>query len=386
MSGFPAPLPERFDAVVVGAGIAGASAAAALAERLPRVLLLEREAQPGYHTTGRSAALLTPFYGNETVRRLNLAGAAFYRAPPAGFADGPVIGPRGALYVAREDQRDLLQAELEAVRPLCAEVRALSGEGARALVPALRAGHVVEAFLDPTAADMDVAAILHAFLRRFKALGGTLRTGGEVLELGRGGEGWLVETRGGGVTAPALVNAAGAWADALAALAGLGPLGIVPKRRTAILVAPPEGQDARGWPAVADVGEAWYVKPDAGKLLCSPADETPTDPCDAQPDEYDVAVCVDRVERALDLRVRRVEHKWAGLRCFAPDKTPVAGEDPRAPGFHWLAGQGGYGIMTAPVLAAVTARNVAGGPLPGWLERAGIDAAALGPGRLLRPR
>jgi D-arginine dehydrogenase len=376
---------ERFDAVVVGAGIAGASAAAALAERLPRVLLLEREAQPGYHTTGRSAALLTPFYGNEIVRRLNLAGAAFYRAPPEGFADAPLLGPRGALYVAREDQREQLRAEFEAVRPLCPEVRALSGDQAWDLVPALRPGHAAAAFLDPTAADMDVGAILHAFLRRFKALGGTLRTGGEVLALGRGGEGWVVETRGGGaVTAPALVNAAGAWADALAAMAGLAPLGIVPKRRTAILVAPPEGRDPRGWPVVADVGEEWYVKPDAGKLLCSPADETPVEPCDAQPDEYDVAVCVDRVERALDLRVRRVEHKWAGLRCFAPDKTPVAGEDPRAPGFHWLAGQGGYGIMTAPVLAAVTARNVAGGLLPEWLERAGgVDAAALGPARLL---
>ena len=179
-----------------------------------------------------------------------------------------------------------------------------------------------------------------------------------------------------------MVDAAGAWADAVAALAGLAPLGIRPKRRTAILVAPPAGVDVRAWPAVADVAEEWYVKPDAGKLMASPADETPSEPCDVQAEELDVAICVDWIERALDLGVRRVEHRWAGLRCFAPDKTPVVGPDPRAPGFVWLAGQGGYGIMTAPVLAAITAHLVAGAPLPAWVGE-GMDLAALHPDRLL---
>ncbi len=371
---------ERFDVVVVGAGMAGASAAAALAERR-RVLLLEREAQPGYHTTGRSAALLTPFYGNAVVRRLNLAGAAFYHDPPPGFADAPLITPRGVLCVAREDQLDLIRAEAES-RPPCQDARLLSADEARALVPPLRRDYVAAALLDPTAADMDVATILQAFLRRLRALGGTLRTGAELLGLERGRDEWLLRTRDGEIATPVLVNAAGAWADRLAALAGLGPVGIVPKRRTAILVAPPAGVDVRGWPGVIDVAEQWYVKPDAGKLLASPADETPSEPCDAQAEELDVAVCVDRVEQAMDLGIRRIEHRWAGLRSFAPDKTPAVGPDPRAPGFVWLAGQGGYGIMTAPVLAAITAHLVADAPLPPWFGD-GVDIAALRPDRVL---
>ena len=229
---------------------------------------------------------------------------------------------------------------------------------------------------------MDVAAILQAFLRRSR-LGGTLRTGAELLGLGS-----AAVTSGCSARAtarsprPVLVNAAGAWADQLAALAGVGPVGLVPKRRTAIVVAPPAGVDVRGWPAVIDVGEQFYFKPDAGRLLASPADETPSEPCDAQPEELDVAVAVDRVEQATDLAIRRIEHRWAGLRSFVADKTPVVGFDPRAPGFFWLAGQGGYGIRPRPVLAAITAHLVANAPLPPWFGD-GVDIAALRPDRLL---
>ena len=371
---------ETFDVIVIGGGIAGASSAAALAESR-RVLLLERESQPGYHTTGRSAALLTPFYGNATVRALNLAGGRWYRDPPQGFADVPLLGPRGELYVGRAEDRELIEEEADSARHAGAKVELLDGAGARALVPSLRPEWVAHAWYDSSAMDMEVGAILQGFLRRLRHGGGIVRTDAEVLALGRGGEGWIVSAHSGEASAPVVVNASGAWADMVAGIAGLGPLGIEPKRRTAIIVDPPPGQDSRRWPGVLDSREAWYMKPEAGKLMCSPADETPSEPCDAQPEELDIAICVDRVQQAVDIEIRRIEHSWAGLRCFAPDRTPVAGFDPRAEGFFWLAGQGGYGIMTAPALAAIAARLITGTALPAWMGEHDLDALA--PARLL---
>ena len=370
---------QTFDVIVIGGGIAGASSAAALAGSR-RVLLLERESQPGYHTTGRSAALLTPFYGNATVRALNHAGGRWYTSPPQGFADVPLLGPRGELYVACAEDRHAVE---EAAESAAGKGELLDGAGARAIVPALRPEWVARAWHDSDAMDMEVGAILQGFLRQLRQRGGTIRTDAEVTALGRGGEGWIVATRSGEVSAPVVVNASGAWADTVAGLADLGPLGIAPKRRTAIIVDPPPGQDTRRWPGVLDIREAWYMKPEAGKLMCSPADETDSEPCDAQPEELDIAICVDRVQQAVDIDIRRIEHSWAGLRSFAPDRTPVAGFDPRAEGFFWLAGQGGYGIMTAPALAAITAHLITGAGLPAWLGEQ--DPAALAPGRLLGP-
>jgi D-arginine dehydrogenase len=355
---------ESFDVIVIGGGIAGASVGAALAESR-RVLLLERESQPGYHTTGRSAALLTPFYGNAAVRALNHAGGRWYASPPEGFADVPLLAPRGELYVGRAEDRHLVEEEAESARRAGAKALLLDGAGARAIVPSLRPDWVAHAWYDDDAKDMEVGAILQGFLRQLR----------------HGGEGWIVGTPSGEVSAPVLVNASGAWADTVAGLAGLCPLGIAPKRRTAIIVDAPGGQDPRRWPGTADVRETWYLKPEAGKLMCSPADETPSEPCDAQPEELDIAICVDRVQQAVDIEIRRIEHSWAGLRCFAPDRTPVAGFDPRADGFFWLAGQGGYGIMTAPALAAITAHLVAGTALPAWMGE--HDLTALAPARLL---
>lgn len=372
---------ETFDVIVIGGGIAGASSAAALAESR-RVLLLERESQPGYHTTGRSAALFTPFYGNAAVRALNHAGGRWYVSPPQGFADVPLLGPRGELYVGRVEDRDLIEAEADGARRAGAKAKLLDGAGARAIVPSLRPEWVAHAWHDEDAKDMEVGAILQGFLRQLRHRGGIVRTEAEVLALVRGGEGWVASTGKGEVSAPVVVNAGGAWADTVASLAGLGPLGIVPKRRTAIIVDAPKGQDSRRWPGVLDVREAWYMKPEAGKLMCSPGDETPSEPCDAQPEELDIAVCVDRVQQAVDIDIRRIEHSWAGLRCFAPDRTPVVGFDPRMEGFFWLAGQGGYGIMTAPALAAIVAYLIAGTALPAWMGE--HDLAALAPHRLLR--
>ncbi|MGD9512423.1 MAG: NAD(P)/FAD-dependent oxidoreductase [Geminicoccaceae bacterium] len=369
---------DRFDVVIVGAGMAGASLAWHLAPHR-RVLLLERESQPGYHSTGRSAATLHSSYGNRTIRALTAASAPFYREPPADFSQSPLARPLGIMVLAREDQLDLLREETGHARAFVPAVETWNRDQCLARVPILRPEQIGAAMFDPTMLDLDVAAIHAGFLRGARARGVELRCSAEFVTAARHGDGWHLATRQGEIGCDVLVDAAGAWADGMAEAVGLAPLGIQPLRRTAIIVQAPG--NVASWPMIGDIAEEWYVKPDAGRLLCSPADETPTPPCDAQPEELDVAICVDRIETAFDLSVRRIESRWAGLRSFAPDRTPVAGFDPRAPGFFWLAGQGGYGIQTAPALAALSAALICDEPAPDGLEA--IDPAALSPARLL---
>ncbi len=370
------------DVLVVGAGIAGASAAFALSREGIRVVLLERESQPAYHTTGRSAALFIKSYGNATIRRVTVASEAFYTSPPAGFAEVPLLTPRGFMFIARLDQRERLEEELAFARRFVPAARLVDAEEARHILPLLRPGYAVAAMLDPEARDLDVGAIMGGYLRGLRAGGGEVFCDAEVLDLRREGGVWRVESRAGRFEAPVLVNAAGAWADALAELAGLAPLGLVPRRRTAFLVDAPPGMEMGAWPLVADVEEQFYIKPDAGRVLCSPADETPSPPCDAAPEELDIAIAIDRIQRAFDLPIRHVRHKWAGLRTFAPDKTPVLGFDPRADGFFWLAGQGGYGIQTAPAMAELVAASIASEPDEAERELlAAMDPARFLPGR-----
>lgn len=365
------------DAVVIGAGIAGASAAAELSAHR-RVVLLERESQPGYHTTGRSAALYTTAYGPPVIRALTRASGPFYRAPESPFVSHPLLRDRGAVFVARSDQTDTLatlMAELgDAVSPLTAAE-------AEALCPLLRPGYTEAALLDSEAADIDVNALHQHYLKTLRANGGALVTGAEVRALTHSGGVWQVETRAGTFAAPVVVNAAGAWADEIGTMAGARPLGLVPKRRTALIVPPPEGMNPDGWAMAVDADEAFYLKPDAGKLLLSPADETPSPPCDAQPDEMDVAVCIDRIERAFALTVRRIESKWAGLRSFLPDGDPAAGFDPAVDGFFWLSGQGGYGIQSAPALGRTAAALAMGRPVPPDIAAEGVTETALSPTR-----
>jgi len=364
---------EEFDIVVIGAGIAGASVAAELAET-QRVLLLEQEPQPGYHTTGRSAALFTVSYGPPIIRALTRASEAFYRAPPTGFTDANLLSPRGAMFIATADQRDEMAA---AAQELKSSITMIDADQARQIVPILRDTYVDGAFVDKGASDIDVHTLHQAYLRQLRARGGDLRIRAQVTGLSQSGTGWQVETAQATLSAPIVVNAAGAWADEIAVMAGLAPAGLVPKRRSALLVAAPDGMDITTWPLVVDVEEQFYLKPDAGKLLLSPADETPSAPCDAQPDEMDVAICVDRIQTAFDLAVRRIDHKWAGLRSFFADGCPVAGFDPNAPGFFWLAGQGGYGIQSAPALARTAAALITGKPIPGDIADQGVSARAL---------
>ena len=372
----------NWDIAVIGAGIAGASIAAELAP-IARVLLIERETQPGYHTTGRSAALFSQTYGPPAIRALSRASAPFFHAPPDGFAAGPLLSPRGVLMIARDDQRASLEAML-------AEVSAddtgryVEGDELRDMLPLLRQGYAAAAVFEPGASHIDVHVLHHGYLRRFRADGGTVLTDHELRSLTRNGSGWLIETGKGTFGAAMVVDAAGAWADEVGAMAGARPVGLVPKRRTALIVTAPPGLDPALWPMAVDIDEQFYLKPDAGRLLISPADETPSAPCDAQPDEFDIAVCIDRIETAFELKVERVENKWAGLRSFVADGVPVVGFDPDIAGFFWLAGQGGYGIQSAPALARLAAARVLGRPIPADIADQGLAEASLTLSRLER--
>jgi len=365
------------DIVIIGGGIAGAAAGYALGEDLgdaARITILEAEAQPGYHTTGRSAALYIATYGPPAIRALTRASHGFLAAPPEGFAAAPILKPRGVVLLAGATEADRFHAEV-AGDPAFEEV---SIEAVRSMVPPLRADAYAHAAFERGATEIDVAALHQGFLAGFKARGGRVVVDAGVERIERRGGRWQVRAGGQTLAADVIVNAAGAWSDRVAALAGARPVGLVPKRRTAVILPPPEGADPAGWPVVGDFAETFYFKPETGNLLASPADATPSEPCDAQPEELDVALVVDRIETVLGYQVRRVLHRWAGLRTFAPDGNPVIGWDPAVQGFFWLAGQGGYGIQTAVGMARLTAAQVIGRDNP----IAGLDTATVSPGRL----
>ena len=351
------------EVLIIGAGMAGASAAYSLAPHR-RVVMLEREAQPGYHATGRSAAMYSETYGNATVRAITTASKPFYFDPPEGFSAYPLVTPRGSLLVGSASDHDALRAVWEELRARVPNVQWWTQAEILQRVPVLRPEMAHCGVFEPDAMDMDVHAIHQGFLRGAKAAGAQLVCGAGVQQVQREAGGWRVETAGGSFFAPIVINAAGAWCDEVAQLAGVAPVGLVPKRRTAFTSEAPAGCDISAWPLVIDAQESFYFKPDAGVLLISPANEDPVSPQDVQPEELDVAIAVDRVETATTLHIRQVRRKWAGLRSFVADKSPVVGFAPDAPGFFWLAGQGGYGIQTAPAMGELTAALVRGLPVP----------------------
>jgi len=369
--------------LIIGAGIAGASAAYFLSPDAS-VVLAEREDAPGYHTTGRSAAMHTETYGNEPIRALTVASRAFFERPPADFSETPLTSPRGVLFIARADQGEALERVYAESASLVPSVRRASRDEALALCPMLDAGYVAAAVVEPDAQDLDVNALHQGFLRGAKKRGARLLVDTEVRSLERIDGAWHATTGGAPLKAEVVVLAAGAWCDHLARLAGARPVGLAPLRRTAFLFAAPQGMEARAWPLVEDAEEAFYFKPQSGLLMGSPCDETPSPPCDAQPEDLDVAIGADRIEQATTAELRRLTRRWAGLRTFAPDRTPVVGFDPEVPGLFWLAGQGGYGIMTSPALGQMGAALIAGREPPAALERAGLAPAVLSPGRFLR--
>ncbi|HYZ20543.1 MAG TPA: FAD-binding oxidoreductase [Rhodopila sp.] len=345
-----------FDIVVIGAGMAGSTAAAQLSPHC-RVALIEAEEVAGYHTTGRSAAIWLQNYGPPDVRVLTRLSRTFYENPPAGFADVPLIRRRPVLFLATASQ----QAELDQTLAIGHGIRRLSPAEAEPMVPALRPGYLAGAALEEDGFDMDVAAIQQGYLRMLRANGGILALRHRAGRIERRADTWHIETTSAGeFRAPILVNAAGAWGDDIATLAGAVPLGLTPCRRTAAII-DPSPHDVSGWPMIIDVAETWYARPEARtRLMVSPADATPTHAHDVQPEEIDVAIGIDRMQQALDIEVRRVEHAWAGLRTFTPDGSLAFGWDPAVSGFFWCVGQGGYGIQTAPAAGKLVADLILG--------------------------
>jgi D-arginine dehydrogenase len=378
------PTPVVADFLVIGGGIAGASVAYWLAPHAS-VILLERESQPGYHSTGRSAALFMESYGTPQVRALTMASRAFLEHPPEGFSEHPLLTPRGAMMVAGAEHKAELEAHWEVLRAMDTGASRLSGEQAREMVPALRPEQVMGAVYEPDASDMDVHAIHQGFLRGTRRSGGALLVDAPVTSLRREGEVWQVQAGAHALEAPLVVNAAGAWADAIGALAGARPIGLQPKRRSAFIFAPPEGVASAAWPLTAGVEEDWYFKPDAGMLLGSPANADPVPPHDVQPEELDIATAIDRIERMTTLAIRRPTRVWAGLRSFVADGDLVGGADPELPGFFWSAAQGGYGIQTSPAMGWSVAALVRGEPIPAHVAAFGLTPAMLSPSRLARP-
>jgi len=372
----------KTDFLVIGGGMAGASAAYFLAER-GHVQLLEREDAPGYHTTGRSAATYTANYGTPAVRALAQASGAFLRQPPSGFSESPLLSPRGFLTVAPAGHEARLAETLAVARRTVPTMRAVDLKEILALCPILKPDVIAAGIYEPDAMDLDVHAIHQGFLRGMRARGGEIVTGAEVGALARRDGIWTVSTRTGEFSAPIVVNAAGAWADEIAGLAGVRPVGLVPKRRTAFTIDAPAGHDISRWPFVDDFREIVYFKPEAGRLLVSPEDETPMAPCDVQPDEIDIAEAAARLEAIANIEVKRVVRKWAGLRSFVRDKTPVVGPAAEAPGFVWLAGQGGFGIMTSPAMGRIATAFALGETLPADIADCGLKPEHLLPGRLL---
>jgi D-arginine dehydrogenase len=370
----------QFDVVVIGAGISGASAACLLARDFS-VMLIEAEAQPGYHSTGRSAALYTPNYGNALVRAISRASEAFFLNPPDGFAAQPLMIPRGAITVATADNKEKLNRVL-ALSTHEHPIMEITTARALALAPVLRAGRVAAALHEPGVMDMDVTALHQGYLRGLKASGGQLLCGKAVTRLSHNDGLWHVQAGDADITATFVVNAAGAWADLVGALAGAASTGLTPKRRTAIIVDAPEGMAIGGMPCVDFAGSDAYLKPDGGRIMASPGDQTPVEPHDVQPDDFEVAVLVDWLETETSVKVRRLSGSWAGLRSFVADEAPVVGFDAKLKNFFWLAGQGGYGIMMAPALAEATSALIRKGELPPALRVLGIDARDLEPARL----
>ena len=368
------------DFLVVGAGIAGASAAYWLSPH-GRTVVLERESQPGYHSTGRSAALFSETYGPAQVRALSRASGDFLWHPPEGFADHPILTPRGTLIIGDPGDPaalDSMQASLGAG----AAVERWSHERALATVPVLRPELTGEALHAPGAADIDVHTLHQGYLRGLKRAGGEVVCGAEVVSLERVAGRWQASTADGRQwRARRLLNAAGAWADQLAALAGLPGIGLVPKRRSAFVFAPPAGLATAHWPLVLDVAEQWYFKPDAGQLLGSPANADPVPPHDVQAEELDIALAIDRIQTATTLTIRRPSRVWAGLRSFVADGELVGGARSIEPGFIWVAAQGGYGIQTSAAMGRACASLALGQALPDELREHGVSAAALSPER-----
>ena len=373
---------NQADYLIIGGGIAGASAGYWLSHHA-RVIVLERESMPGYHSTGRSAALYIAAYGTPQVRALTLGSRAFFDQPPAGFAEHPLLTPRGELLVDLIGDPGELQRQYLSAKALVPETRLLDVEESMAMMPILRREKVHGGIYDPTVCDIDTDALYQGYLRGIRRNGGEIHTDSEVQKLTRDGQGlWQVRTAQQHFSAPVIINAAGAWADHIGELAGAQKIGLQPKRRSAFVFSPPAELNIHAWPELAALDGSFYMKPDAGMFLGSPANADPVEPHDVQPEELDIATGIYHIEEATTLSIRRPARTWAGLRSFVSDGDLVCGFDPQVEGLFWIAAQGGYGIQTSPAMGQASAALVRGEPFPEHLHEFGLDSAMLSPARL----
>lgn len=371
-----------FDYAVVGAGIAGASVAYRLSAQGADVVVLDQEAQPGYHATGRSAAMFIETYGGEQIRALTRASRGFLLDPPEGFCVQPILAPRGVLYAGAVGQEDLLAAACDAYRAQSLEFERLDVAQALALVPCLVESRTIGAIHDPVAREIDVDTLHQGFLRGMRQHATELVYNAPLQAAQRVADHWSLHTPAVTLRARTIVDAAGAWADSVAALCGATELGIQPMRRSAFLFAAPDDVDCSHWPTVLAADESYYFKPEAGALLGSPANADPVPPQDVVAEELDIATGIYHIEQATSLRIHRPSHVWAGLRSFAPDHELVIGWDDRVEGFFWLAGQGGYGIQTSAAASELAAALLLDTPLSQSLQAFGVDADVVNPTRL----
>lgn len=367
------------DVVVIGGGIAGTGAAYFLCGSGADVVLVEAEQQLAQHATGRSAAVFIQNYGAEPVRPLTAASRGFLERPPEGLVDAPLLSSRTVLTIAAENDVDRLTTDVSAGRACGAEVELMRPADAATHVPWLRLEAVAAASWETNTFDIDVAGLHQGFVRGLRRRGGTVVSGAPFERARRVGSTWQVTAGSEALTAPLLVNAAGAWGDDVAARAGVEPIGLEPRRRTIFMTS--GRQEWSDWPLVLDAAHRFYVKPEGPQLLCSPADQTPVTPHDARPDELAIAVAIERINAATTLGIRSVRSSWAGLRTFAPDESMVIGPDPTASGFVWLVGQGGTGIQTAPAAGQLAAALATTGTVPDGLSEADVQLDALLPDR-----
>lgn len=373
---------KNFDVIVIGAGMAGLSAAYELAKSC-RVLVLEREQQPGYHSTGRSAAVYASSYGSENpaINALTKGSGDFFVNPPEGFSEHALHHPRGALFVVQRDQVAVLEDFYRQIKSRNQQLKLMDSEQVSALVPILKPEYCSLGVFDQDVFEIDVHALQEGYLRGLRRHKGVLVTDFEVSQIAGEELGWRVSNGHTSYVAPVLVNAAGAWVDQIASIAEVEPVGIQPLRRSAILVDAPDDQRIDDWPMVIDVEENFYFKPDAGKIMVSSANEDLSPPCDVQPEELDIAYAAHYASQATSLHIERVEHSWAGLRNFAGDRNLVIGFDAKAKGFFWLAGQGGYGIQTAPAAGRLVAKMILEDDVPEDLHQLGLNRESIAPQR-----
>jgi D-arginine dehydrogenase len=372
---------QTFDVAIIGGGIAGLSLAYFLSPHRS-VVVLERETALGYHSTGRSAAEFVLRYNASEICQLATIAKDFFDGPPEGFSDIPLLKQRGGVMIASAEKASRLEEVFLTELAFTPGLEPLDEEEILARVPILKPGYAAAAFYDPNFWDIEVESLLQGYVKGTRRNGAEIRERHTVLSASHDGQAWAIETSTGLVRAKTVVNAAGGWADPTAEIFGVKPLGIIPHRRTAITVDLPEGIDISAMPEINEIDEDFYMKPDAGRLLACPADATPCEPGDVQPEELDVAWAAHYVEEATTIPVRRVAKSWAGMRSFSSDRLPVIGAAPDQPDFFWVAGQGGYGILTSPALGALAASLLTGQPRPEGFDAQALDPSKFNPVRL----